>query len=437
MNLKFIRTIKSLVVGISFLIFLSSLAPTVSAAEKLNTVIAIVNEDVITKAELNTKYKILLTRIQDTAALPPEEQLKKQLLSKLIIDKLQLQLAKSRDINVSAKEINNVITNVAKEQELTLSQFKEKLDLEGISYLDYRRNIEEQLIVADLQQKEVGMDTNVTDSEVDSFLNSPLGQDLTGTEYRLGHILLTFPEKNSEKARKELKKKAKDIVQLLRNGADFGKIAMKESSGSNALEGGDLGWRTVGKIPTLFANDVVNLSINDVVGPIKSSSGYHIIKLKQKRIGHDDLHTEYKARHILVKIDPKVSDKDAKDKLDKIRTQIINGKDFKKLAQKNSDELSTNYKGGDLGWFNKDKVLPDFYSKVSKLQVDEVSKPFKTKLGWHLVQLIGKRSNSNSIIAARNRARGILHERKFNQRLELWLKRLHANARVKNYLDRS
>ena len=212
---------------------------------------------------------------------------------------------------------------------------------------------------------------------------------------------------------------------------------MKESSGANAFEGGDLGWRSIGKIPTLFVHSVANLEPGSVVGPIKSPSGFHIVKLKQKRVGKESVHQELHARQILIKTSDKVSDKDASKKLEKLRAKIVKGENFNKLAQEHSDELATNYKGGDLGWLDKDKVLPEFYSEISKLKSQEISKPFKTKMGWHLVQLIGKRNNNTSLVAAKNRARAILHERKFNERLEIWLKRLRANARVKNFLNKS
>lgn len=428
------RNIIKLLTVLSVSLLLNLQVPAANAAQQINSVLAIVNDEVITKVDLDKKYKILLSKIEDRSQLPPRSVLDSQVLEKLILEKLQLQLAQQRDVSVTEKDISDTIKNIAKQQGLSLEQLKEKVDLEGLSFADFRNNIREQLIISELQQREVGFDTNVSDSEVENFINSPTGQDLTGTEYRLGHILLPYNEDSSNN--KNLETEAKELVEELRRGADFSKLAIKKSSGANALEGGDLGFRSINKIPTIFVQNVSGMQIGDIAGPIKSASGFHIIKLQQKRVGSEEVHQELQARQILIKLNDKTTDQIAQKKLSKIRSYLLAGKNFASLAQEYSDEMASNYKGGDLGWVDKDKVLPEFYAKISVLQDDEVSQPFKTKLGWHLVQITGKRTNNDSIVAAKNRARAILHERKFNERLELWVKQLRASARVKSYLSK-
>lgn len=414
----------------SLLIISLSCGLNAAYAEPLDKIVAIVNDDIVTQQELDDRHKLILTRVPEDAQLPPRHVFEKQILDKLILEKLQIQLAKKQDISVDSITINSAIKDIAKNSNLSAQEFLEMINKLGVSSKYYRENIKNELILRELQRREIGIETIVTDSEVESFVNSPIGQDLSGTKYLIGHILLAFPEKATPNIIKDLEKQAYELTNKLKNGEDFSQMAMAKSSGQNALEGGNLGWRTIGEIPTLFVNYVASMNINNVRGPIKSSSGFHIIKLLEKKVGQEKLHQEIHVRQILLTPNEKLSNNQAKAQLEKIRSKILNGEKFVKLAQEKSTELGSRSRGGDLGWINKKSVVPKFFDTISKLKVNELSQPFQTELGWHLVEVLGKRNSNDSLTAARNRARYILHDKKFNEKLELWLQNLKANSKV-------
>ena len=416
---------------ITLIVVLSIFLPfQVIASNSLDQVVAIVNNEVITKLELN-KYTEILTSNIDTEnmQLPSKDILNKQILTKMILDKIQLQLANATGITTDDQEINASIQEIAEDEKLTLTEFKRNLEKKGIDFSDFRKYIKNELTFATLRQRELAHDLTVSSADIDSFLNSPIGQDQSGAEYRLGHILLSIPDAATPQTITSIQKQAKQIITELKNDGDFAKIAMAKSAGQQALKGGDLGWRRISAIPTIFVEYVPSMKLNEIFGPIRSSSGFHIIKLNGKRIGDKKAYTEIHVRHILLKTGH-ISDQKIKDKLDHIRSQIIKGADFAKTAKQKSEETSTAEKGGDLGWINKKSVLPEFYSKIINLPLGEISEPFKTQLGWHLVQVLEKRSHETSSIAARNKAAAILKERKFQEKLEAWLKKIRNDAHV-------
>ncbi len=419
----------------TFTIIACGICANLTYAEPLDKVVAIVNDDIITKTELDARQRIILTRIHPDAQLPPQHILEKQILHKVILEKLQLQLAKKQDISVDSNAITNAIKNVVANENTTQAEMNSNLKQLGVTNEHFRNYIKNELVIAELQQREVGIETTVTESEVESFVNSPVGQDLSGTKYLLGHILLSFPENATSEDIKGLENIAYEVMKKLKHGDDFNKVAMAKSSGIKALEGGDLGWRTIGQIPSMFVKYVTSMNVHDIRGPVKSSSGYHIIKLKEKQVGKEKLHKEIHARQILLTPNEKLSTKVAKKQLEQIRKKLMSGADFMKFAHEKSNELGSKSRGGDLGWVNQSTVLPRFFNKISKLNINEISEPFETEIGWHLVQVLGVRNNNTSLAAARNRARAILHDKKFNEKLELWLKHLKASAKIETFMQ--
>ena len=417
-----------------FLLVISFIASNVAkAAEQLDSVMAIVNDDIVTRKELDSKIKIIRWQLhtnQATTTLPLDNIFRKQVLNKLILDKIQLQLATAHHIQTDNNSINQTIKDMAGGEQLSLEAFKSTLANNGISYDDFREHIKNELTISTLQQEEVAQDIVISNAEIESFLNSPIGQDKTGVEYRLGHILIQLAENQTVQEINQAKQKAEKIIHALKNGANFEELAIAESSGQYALKGGDLGWKTVAQLPSIFVSEVPQMQLGQVTGPIKSSSGFHVIRLLDKKLGEQQKHSEINLQHILLKTGENRSDAEAKLALDTIRKNVLSGQSFTQLAKQKSDETSTAQSGGNLGWIEKKSVLADFYDKVINLNPGEISQPFKTELGWHLVKIVDKRNQSTSKDAYRNQAAFLLKEHKFHEMLDPWFRKIRDNAKI-------
>jgi peptidyl-prolyl cis-trans isomerase SurA len=406
----------------------------------LDRVVAIVNQEAIPESELNNQMTLLMLRLkQSETALPPLAQLRKQLLDKLVIEKLQLQKAKEAHIEIDEPELNKAIAELAARDDFSVDELQQFLGEQGLPFNKFRETIKNEITISKLQQREVGQNIHISPLDVEQFLASAAGQDQTGAEYHLGHILIALPETASAEEIAKSKKQAEGILQRLRSGADFAQTAVGESSGAQALKGGDLGWRKMVEIPTLFSNVVSTLKIGELHGPIRNDSGFHIIKLIDKRIDGKtatDITSVKKihVRQILIKTASKMSDAEAQALLLKLRGQILSGEDFPKLALKYSQETQSASKGGDLGWVSP-STASLFFEKISILRPGEVSQPFKTDKGWHLVQVIEHRIGHTASEPMKTRATDLLFQRKFEERLVSWLRRLRDEAEVQIYLN--
>ncbi|MGD0465095.1 MAG: peptidylprolyl isomerase [Gammaproteobacteria bacterium] len=401
------------------------------AKQPLNKIAATVGNDIITTSELSNKTNLIINNLsKQNISLPPRKILEHQVLNKIILDKIQLQMAQQLAITVDSTSVNQTIEDLAKQEHSTIAEYKQKIQAEGIKFEDFREHIKTELTISRLQQREISNEIRISNADIDGYLNSPAGQDNSGTEYNLGHILIIAPEQPTPAALKKAEIKATNLVNELKKGKDFKQIAMANSADMRALDGGDLGWRQLNEIPTIFVKHVPNMQINEIIGPIQSASGFHIIKLYNKRSGKKADYSELRVRQILIKPSNNTSEQEAKTILSTLRKQITQGQDFAKLAEKRSEELQTAVKGGDLGWITEASVIPEFWDNIIKLPIGEVSEPFKTELGWHLVQVTERRNADHSKDALRNRATEILRERKFNEMLEIWLKKIRDEAKV-------
>ncbi|HSX20361.1 MAG TPA: peptidylprolyl isomerase [Gammaproteobacteria bacterium] len=403
----------------------------VATREVLDKVIAVVNSDVISQYELDSYAKLVLADIEaQGAALPSKEVLHEQMLNRIVLDKIQVQLAAESGIEVDSITVSEAIQYMAKQKGQTLDEFKSSIERKGIAFEDYRTQIRNDLTIQRLQAREVARDVVIAKADVESYLSSPAGQDHSGTEYKLNHILLLTPESPTPAALKVAQSKADDLVANLKKGADFEKTAMTKSAGRQALNGGDLGWRTVGELPTLFVTYVPTMQVGEIVGPIRSAGGFHIIKLAGKRVTNNEKDLETHVRQILIVPDGHTSSEEAQKTLLSLRKQILNGADFAKLAQKKSQDLRSSAKGGDIGWVREDAVLPQFYEVMSKLKNSEISEPFQTEEGWNLIQVLDRRTQHTSNEAAWNKAMEVLTMRKTNEAIEAWTKRIRDEARI-------
>jgi len=411
--------------------FVISLQP-VYAAQVLDKVIAVVNGDVISENELSNYVKLVTSEFnaKSDAGLPPKDVLRRQILNRMIIDRVQLQLAEQAGIDVDSLTVSQAIQNLARQQGQSLEQFKRSIESRGIQFNEYRELIRTELTIQRLQSKEVAQEVSITNHDIESYLRSPAGQDNSGTEYHLSHILLLTPESPTPEALKKVQAQADTITAKLKGGADFSKVAMASSAGTQALKGGDLGWRSMGEIPTLFVNYVPDMKVGQVVGPIRSSGGFHIIKLQGKRNSADDSRTETNVRQILITADNSKSSEEAKSILSKLREKILKGAEFAQLAEQHSQDTTTASKGGNMGWLTESSVSSNFYRVMSKLRNNEISEPFQTDDGWTLIQVLDRRSQRTSSEAAWNRAAELLTMRKTNEALETWMKRIRDEAHV-------
>jgi len=406
-------------------------------AQVLDTIVAVVEDDVILERELQEEVLTIVQRIQaNKSEIPPSHILRKQVLEKMIVDKLQRQLAEKAGINVSEEMLNNSVADIAQRNNMNVEQFREELAKQGMDYTAFLNNIRNEIIINQLRGREIGGRIKVTDREVDHYLET---QDKIGDasiQYHLGHILVAVKEGASAPEIQKALVKAEDIVTKLRAGQDFTQMAISQSDDANALKGGDLGWRTLSDMPTLFVNEASNMNQGAVAGPIRSPSGFHIIKmLETKGIGQHTI-VKTKVRHILIKTNELVDDSEAKKRLLALKQRIADGDDFASLARTHSDDKGSALKGGSLDWVGPNDLVKPFEEAMSKLAINEISEPVQTQFGWHLIQVLDRENKDDSDEYRKNQIRDAIRKRKIEEETELWLRKLRDEAFVEIYEDR-
>jgi peptidyl-prolyl cis-trans isomerase SurA len=419
---------------LSSFLFCSPLA----RAEVLDKIIAVVEDDVILDRELEQESTVILQRIQnDNTPLPPRFVLRKQVLEKMILDKLQRQLAEKAGVNVSEEMLNRSVGEIARRNNMDIQEFRIELERQGMSYESFLENVRSEIIINELRGREIGGRVKVTDQEIQHYIET---QDQGGAEaeqYHLGHILIAVKEGASSSEIQQASSKAESLVTKLRAGEDFTQIAISSSDDGNALKGGDLGWRSIGDVPTLFVDYVKTMAMGDIAGPIRSPSGYHIIKMLDKKGAMDhQMVTKTKVRHILIKTNELVDDNEARNRLLALKERISNGDDFGALARSHSDDKGSALKGGSLDWVSPGDLVKPFEEAMETLAINEVSKPVQTQFGWHLIQVLGRENKDNSVEYRKNMARDAIRKRKIEEETELWLRRLRDEAYVEIFQDR-
>ncbi len=414
-----------------FFLGLWLLSSAAGATELLNAIVAVVNEDVIVRTELEQGVKIVQAQLQDQGKpVPPRRQLEHQVLEQLIRKRLQLQQAKKLGIEISEAELTKALSNIAARNGLTLEQLQQVLENSGMRYEDFREDTRTQMLIARLQAQAVIQNIQVTEPEIDRFLRREGDKLIEREAVRLGHILIAVSETASEATIEKARKKAQRLVKKLRSGADFAEIAQRESDGQRAAEGGDLGWFEMAAVPSLVEELVYELDKGEISDPLRSPSGFHIIKLIDLKTKAPAVVTQTHARHILIRTNELVSDSDAKARLNRLRLRLLGGGDFATLARANSDDTGSALKGGDLGWLSPGDTVPEFEKVMDALAVQEISKPFKTSFGWHIVQVLARRRQDTAEALLRLKAKEVLRERKAKRAIEAWLQQLRDEAYV-------
>lgn len=424
------NTLRKVIISLTTCFVLMLNYPTV--AEVLGRVAAIVEEDVILEQELDNEVSTIAERIRaSNAQMPPESILRKQVLEKLIIDKLQRQLAEKAGITVTEEMLNNSAADIAQRNNMTLQQFREELQRQGLTYKNFLDNMRNEIIINQLRGREIGGRIKVTDREVDHYLETQ-EQESNGTaiQYHLGHILIAVREAAAAKEIQLAQSKANELVKKLRAGQDFTHTAMTESGDDNALKGGDLGWRSLSDIPSLFSDIVVKMHANEVADPIRSPSGFHIIKMLELKGLDNHTITNTKVRHILIKTNDLIDDEEAKKRLLALKARIMDGDDFAALARAHSDDKGSALKGGSLDWVGPQDLVKPFEDAMEKLEINELSEPIQTQFGWHLIQVLDRKTKDNSAEHKKDVVREAIRKRKIEEETELWMRRLRDEAYV-------
>lgn len=405
-------------------------------ADALDHIIAVVDEDVVMQSEVDEQVERVRSALrQQGTEMPPTAVLERQVLERLVLEKIQIQVAQQAGMKVTEKDLDKAVADIAKRNKLEMDKFKEIIESEGITFSRFREQIGDQILLAKLRHEEVENRIKVTDQEIDNFLRNQSTASEAEQEFRLSHILVSIPSGASEDEIKAARAKAEDAQRRVDAGEDFGDIALRMSDGQQALERGDLGWRKGGEIPSLFADAVSTMKVGENSGIITSPSGYHIIKLVDKRSGEQIMVQQRRARHILIKPNALITPQQAVDRLNQLRIRIEGGADFSQLARTNSDDRGSALKGGDLGWVSKGQMVAEFEEVMMASPIGAISAPFRSEFGWHILQVTDEREYDGTEEIKRDRARRAIRDQKVQERQQTWLRSLRDEAYVE-YRDK-
>jgi peptidyl-prolyl cis-trans isomerase SurA len=420
---------------------IASLAPAVHAQTReasssgvlLDRVAATVNEGVVLQSELDEQTAIIGQRLQDQKLeLPPQNVLRRQVLDRLVLQELQMQRAERAGIKVSDETVNNALTDVAAQNKIKLADLPDALAAQGIDYTNYRESLRKELTLQILHQRDVIGKINVSPREIEQFLDRQKKLPAAGNEYNVSHILVAVPQAATPEELDESNKKAAEVYQKATAGEDFGRLAVQYSNAQTALEGGSLGWRKGSELPTFLGEAIAGMKAGDITKPIRTPSGFHILKLNEIRgDAQQVIVNQTHARHILLKTNELQDDATVQQKLNSIRDRIINkGESFAAVATVVSEDPGSAGEGGDLGWTNPGTFVPEFEKQLAALQPDEISQPFRTQFGWHIIQLLGRRQFDTTDEVRHQQAFTTIRESKADEETELWLRRLRDEAYV-------
>lgn len=413
-------------------------ATSVAALEELDSIVAVVNKDVIVRSELEREITLALPQLREKSSeVPPRADLERQVLDRMIDKRLQLQEAARLGIKVDDAALTLAINSIAERNHLTVEELRTALLASGIRFEDFREDTRAQILISQLQAREVIKNITVTEPEVKRFLAREADSLIERTDVRLSHILIAVPETATEAEQEKAHQKAQALVAKLRAGADFAQLASRESEGQHTQEGGDLGWFALADVPTLAQQPARTLAKGEVSNPLRSPSGFHIIKVTDIKGNTPQVITQTKARHILIRTSEIVSDADARNRLEHLRTRILGGDDFANLARANSDDTGSALKGGDLGWLSPGDTVPPFEAAMNELSPNQISQPFQSNFGWHIVQVTERRTQDTREELMQLKARQKLKERKADEAIQQWLHKLRDEAYIEDRMAKA
>ena len=429
------RSVAFALAAASLLIPVIASAQASTANAPIDSIVALVDEDVILRSELDMAVAGILERVRASGeTMPPMNLLESQVLERLIIRELQIQRAMQTGIRVSDSDIDQAMVALAQQNNMTVQQLRQVIEADGEDFSEFRRNISDELMTERLRQRIVnGMDP-ITDTEVDIMLAS---EDLAGGEYNVSHIMVGLADGSTPAQVQAAQAKADDIHERLVNGLDFASAAISYSDGQEALEGGMVGWRDLNSVPAFFADAVRDLLPGQFTQPIRSPAGFHIIKVNDYREQRQVVVKEYNARHIMVEVNELMTPRLAMDTIIEIKGKLTDGEDFAALAKEYSDDTTSANIGGDMGWFPPEAYGDRVYQTLMALKPNQVSEPFQTEGGWHIMQLLGTREMDRTDEAIRAEAREKIMRRKADQEIETVLRQFRDEAFVEIRLGNS
>jgi len=402
-----------------------------AAVQPLDSVVAIVDNDVVMKSQLDQRVReVEQTIAKRGGSAPPPGVLDQQVLERLIVENLQLQIGDRSGIRITDEELNQAIGTIAQRNGMSIEQFRSALARDGLSYDDAREQVRREMIISRVRQRRVAERIQVSEQEVKNFLASDMGKMQLSEEYRLANILIPTPERADSAAIQAAAKQAGEVYQQLKQGADFAQLAIARSASETALEGGEMGWRKAAQLPPPFDRLLSSMSAGEVTEPVRTPGGFIILKLQEKRGGQSMVRDEVHVRHILIKPSEIRSEAATKELADKLYERIQNGEDFAQLAKSYSEDPGSALNGGDLNWIDPNALVPEFREEMASAQQGQVTKPFKTQYGWHVLEVLGRRATDSTEQAREQQAMNVLRNRKYDEELQTWLRQIRDEAYV-------
>ena len=425
-----VMAVKTVFKGFLFisLIFLNPFSASSDIAV-MDKIVAIVDKDVVLQSELNQRMKRIYSQITQSGTQAPSfEILQQQVLDQLISERIQLNIGFNAGVRISDSEINEALTRLAANSNLTLTEYLELIKLQQPNIEILREQIRREIVVARVQQNQVMRRIRISERELDNFLESEDGRFMTSPDVNIGQILLGVPSNSNETVLANIYTQAKNLHERILQGEDFKNLAISFSDDQTALEGGNIGWRKLAQLPFIFIEALKDMQVGDISEPIKSNAGYHLIKLYDRRGGDKKLVEQHFARHILMTPNQIRDEEHTINLLTNLRQQINDGADFGILAKQNSEDSGSSLSGGELGWSAPGLFVPEFEEVMYTIPLNEVSQPFQSPFGWHILQVTARREQDFSNEILRNKAENILSQRKYEQELRVWLQEIRDEA---------
>jgi peptidyl-prolyl cis-trans isomerase SurA len=396
---------------------------------RIDGIAAVVNDGVVLLSELEEQTALIIQRLQaDNTPLPPQNLLIEQILERLVLDQIQLQRAERYGIQIPDEALNRALSDIARRNETTLANLPQLLARDGIDYLAFRQDMRRQMTIEQLRQRDVVSRISVTPRELEDYLEREENSKYRNLRYKISHILIAMPSAATPDDINSANKSADDIYEQLAAGADFAELAVAYSDAQNALEGGDLDWRDGESLPSLFAGVVPEMEIGDISKPFRSSSGFHLVKVDNIEGGKPIIEDQVHARHILMKTNEILDNDNIRQKLEQIRAGILGGDEFESIAKAVSEDPGSAINGGDLGWAGPGTFVPAFEAVVSELEIDQISEPFQSPFGWHIVQLLELRTHDKTEDVKRERGMIAIRDGKIVEETELWLRQMRDES---------
>lgn len=408
-------------------------------AKLLDRIVAVVENDVIMESELRERVNVLIKQFEkNPEALPPQKILIEQVLQRLIVERLQLQLAEQRGIQIDELTLDQTMRNLAKRNRMTLEQFRQVLVQQGLDYATYREQVRDEMVLDQLRQRTINDNIQVSESEIEELVKKS-DKDLLKKEYEyhIAHILIAVPENPKPGQIERSKHRAALVFDRAKAGNNFAKLAIAASDAQDALQGGDLGWRNLAQLPEVFLQQIEGMEAGDVSQIGQSAAGFHIFKVIDRRAIENTMVDQVLVRHILVRTNALVSDEAAERKLSELKRRIEQGDDFEDLAKAHSDDPGSAVSGGNMDWTVSSNFVPKFKEVVDTLETNKICEPFQSRFGWHIVEVLDKRKHDNSQDAMRIEAREQIRQRKIEEETELWLRQLRDESYIENRLHSS